>query len=365
MTRPLRVVLVGAGTRSGKLYLPWLASEPPYHDSPARAVAIVDRDIATAAAAAQRAGTVPAAPEDLGGILADTQPDLVIIATPDATHTAYATRALAAGCATLTEKPLATTIDEAFGLLWVAHASPAPLFVGHNLRFTNLHTHIHRLLAEGRIGTVTEAEFRYTLNGSHARSYHTRWHRRRVASGGLEITKASHHLDLLSWWLDARPRAVCATLERRHYHPGESGIPPDADIHDTIHAVIEYDSGASVRYALTSNEPDEKYTCLLRGTDGSLAVFYRARSGSHILALRPRARGPKIRRVIPREDGTHAGADQRMLAALPNALAGVDHAFATADEAALAVAAGATMHAASIAGRRLPVPHPIAPGDPR
>lgn len=369
MTGRLRVVLIGAGTRTRKVYGPWLSGLPPYHEQRVRPLTVVVDTDARAAreVAAQLPDAAPAGPQDLDHILTGERPDLVVVATPDASHHDYAAQALAAGITTLVEKPLATTAEDAFALVHADAASPGRLLVGHNLRFTNVHREVRALLADGHIGTVTGADFHYTLSPSHTRSYFTRWHRVRAASGGLEVTKASHHLDLLAWWLDAQPSAVTAELQRRHYLPGTDGIPSDADIHDTLRALIEYTSGATARYTLTSNAPTEGYTCTLTGTAGVCTVRYNARSGPHTVHVQP-ASGGGTPRQVAREDGTHAGADRRMLAALTHALQqlpGTPGQFATPAEAALAVATGSAMYDSSRQSLRLPVPQPHTPGEPR
>ncbi|MEU8544570.1 Gfo/Idh/MocA family oxidoreductase [Streptomyces sp. NPDC048717] len=364
----MTVLLIGAGTRTRKLYGPWLSGLPPYEAEPVRPLAVVDTDLTAARDVARDLpGATAAHPRDLDRILADDRPGLVVVATPDATHHDYAARALAAGRTVLVEKPIATTAADAFALVRAEQASGGRLLVGHNLRFTNIHAQVRDLLAGGHIGTVTGADFHYTLNPSHSRSYFTRWHRARAASGGLEVTKASHHLDLLAWWLDARPVAVTALLERRHYRPGHGGIPADADIHDSLNALIQYTSGVTVHYALTLNAPTEGYTCTLRGTKGVCTVRYDARSGPHLLQLQALDGGHATRRRVTREEGSHAGADRRMLLALPQALApGAPRRFATAADAALAVATGTTMHDSSTHGRLLPVPQPLTvPEGPR
>ncbi|MFM9499855.1 Gfo/Idh/MocA family protein [Streptomyces galilaeus] len=365
MSGPLRVVLIGAGTRTRNVYSPWLAGLPPYQNQPVTPLAVVDTNAQAAReVAAALPGAAPACPQDLDSILTGEQPDLVVVATPDAAHRDYALQALAAGASTLVEKPLAATREDAFALVDAAASSPGRLLAGHNLRFTNLHTHVRTLLASGRIGTVTGADFHYTLNASHSRSYFTRWHRSRAASGGLEVTKACHHLDLLAWWLGAQPTAVTALLGRRHYLPGKDGIPADADIHDSVHALIQYTSGATVHYALSLNAPAEGYTCTLRGTAGQCTVHYDARTGPHTVHVHTGS-GRHTERIA-REDGTHAGADRRMLLALPEALLpGAAPHFATATEAALAVATGTTLYDSSRQARRLPVPRPHIPGEPR
>ncbi|WP_416484274.1 Gfo/Idh/MocA family protein [Streptomyces sp. CL12] len=362
MNEPPRVLLIGAGTRARKVYGPWLSQAKTV-----RPLAVVDTDTEAALSVARALpGAAVLRPQDVDHTLTDDRPDLVVIATPDASHRDYVMQALAAGCTTLVEKPLATTAEDAFALVRAAKNAGTRLLVGHNLRFTNLHSQVRMLLAGGRIGEVVEVDFRYTLNTSHSHSYFTRWHRRRAASGGLEVTKASHHLDLLSWWLGAQPIGVTALLGRHHYFPGKGDVPADADIHDSVHALIQYASGVTVHYALTPNAPIEGYTCTFRGTEGVCTVQYDARSGPHFVDLRPASIAEGRRLTVRREKGTHAGADRRMLEALSKALlSGAPSQFATVTEAALAVATGTAMYHSSRLGRRLPVPQPAILGESR
>ncbi len=80
---------------------------------------------------------------ELGGVahhrefeaaLVETQPDAVAIASFTETHVAFATRALEAGCHVFVEKPLASTLAEAQGLIDLAHQRSRALMVGHILR---------------------------------------------------------------------------------------------------------------------------------------------------------------------------------------------------------------------------------------
>ncbi|MDH6578639.1 Gfo/Idh/MocA family oxidoreductase [Kitasatospora sp. MAP5-34] len=363
MTRPIRVVLIGAGTRARKLYAPWLAGAAPFTAIRATPVAVVDSDLdAARSIASDLPGAAVAHSSDVDRILADTRPDLVVVASPDATHRDHVVRSLAANCTTFVEKPLATTVRDAFDLVAKADRASAKLLVGHNLRFTNVHAAICEWLTQGRIGAVVDAELHYTLKPSHARSYFTRWHRTRAASGGLEVTKSCHHLDLLAWWLDSRPVSVQAVLKRDHYLPGLDSIPIDADIHDGIRADIQYESGATARYSLTADAPREGYRCTLRGTSGSCVIDYDTSDGPHSVRFDSDQGGRVVHR-LDREHGTHAGADARMLSALVETVAdGGRRDFATAVDAALAVATGVSMYEASERGQRLSIPHPVSHG---
>ena len=59
---------------------------------------------------AQAAGSHPIcyAPEDFDQMIADTQPDVVVVTTMDSTHDHYICRAMELGCDVVTEKPMTT-----------------------------------------------------------------------------------------------------------------------------------------------------------------------------------------------------------------------------------------------------------------
>ncbi|MCA9908852.1 MAG: gfo/Idh/MocA family oxidoreductase, partial [Anaerolineae bacterium] len=44
----------------------------------------------------------------------------------------------------------------------------------------------------------------------HGADYFRRWHREKQNSGGLLVHKATHHFDLVNWWIDSYPRQVMA-----------------------------------------------------------------------------------------------------------------------------------------------------------
>ncbi|WP_380283451.1 Gfo/Idh/MocA family protein [Kitasatospora purpeofusca] len=319
-----RYALVGAGTRAWKTYLPLFA-----HPSPGRSlVGVADSDPRRLAEVAER-WSVPVYPTgDVRPMLDDLRPEVLIVTSPDCAHAGQIAAALDAGVHVLTEKPMALTARQAASVVAAERRSRATVRVAHNMRYLNLHRTIRDLLAEGRIGTPTRAHLSYRLRPDHGRSYFLRWHRRAAASGGLQITKSCHHFDLLNWWLADRPQEVTGWTGRLHYHPGpdrgddERRVPADADIADTVSAVIRYRGGAIAHYSLSARSPWEGYTLTVQGTDGELAARYEvvaaggARPADRYTVRLSPVDGPPRRITVPRESGTHSGADARMLAAL-------------------------------------------------
>ncbi|MFJ1705689.1 Gfo/Idh/MocA family oxidoreductase [Kitasatospora sp. NPDC088346] len=87
--------------------------------------------------------------------------DLVVIASPNRTHVPLARAALAAGLATVVDKPLAATADEALALCEFAERSGTLLSVFQNRRWDGDFLTVRRLVEEGALGRVHRFESRF------------------------------------------------------------------------------------------------------------------------------------------------------------------------------------------------------------
>jgi predicted dehydrogenase len=252
--------------------------------------------------------------------------------------------------------------------------------VTFNYRYAPVRSQVKALLAEGVIGDVLSVDFHWNLDTTHGADYFRRWHRRRENSGGLLVHKATHHFDLVNWWLDSRPVRVSASGRRAYYtaetaealglagraercldcavaarcpfhldlrherwlaalyheHEGHDGYRRDGcvfseeiDIEDTMQAWVEYASGARLSYSLHAFMPWEGYEIAFNGTRGRLEhgcreTVYVSGDGSVPGALEPE--GSHIRlhphfgepRDIAVEGGVggHGGGDALLLEAL-------------------------------------------------
>ena len=69
----------------------------------------------------------------------------------------------------------------------------------------------------GEIGRVLSVDFAWYLDVIHGADYFRRWHRLKNRGGSLWVHKASHHFDLVNWWLGADPVEVTALGGLRVY----------------------------------------------------------------------------------------------------------------------------------------------------
>ena len=252
-------------------------------------------------------------------MLAEQKPDAVIVTTIDRTHHEYIIRALEAGCDAITEKPMTTDAEKCRAILEAVERTGKNLRVTFNYRYSPARSTVKELLMKGTIGEVKSVHFEWLLDTTHGADYFRRWHRDKRNSGGLMVHKATHHFDLVNWWLDFRPancfragrlevlrsrqcpkRAACETFIRAGTHEKAKddpfalnlqdkgslqGLYYDAEhedaylrdqnvfgdgisIEDTMNVLVRYKNGAQMSYSLTAYSPWEGYRIAFNGTKG-------------------------------------------------------------------------------------------------
>lgn len=94
-------------------------------------------------------------------LLADAQVELVVINTPNYTHHEYAKMALLAGKHVIIEKPFTVTVAEGEALIALAASQRRMISVYHNRRYDSDYRTIKKIVDEGWLGNMVEAEFHY------------------------------------------------------------------------------------------------------------------------------------------------------------------------------------------------------------
>ncbi|HEX2620723.1 MAG TPA: Gfo/Idh/MocA family oxidoreductase, partial [Phototrophicaceae bacterium] len=152
--------------------------------------------------------TYPAA--DFDRMIAETKPDVVIVSTMDATHHLYIIRAMELGCDVISEKPMTTDLAKLKAIYDAIDRTGKSLRVTFNYRYAPAYTQFRQLVIDGKVGRPLSVDFSWILDTSHGADYFRRWHREKQNSGGLLVHKATHHFDLVNWWIDSYPRDVFA-----------------------------------------------------------------------------------------------------------------------------------------------------------
>ena len=184
ISQSLRVAVVGCGP------IGWRHAEAVVDSPDATLVAVCDPDAERCTELARRCGATGYA--DLESALAQANPNVVIIATPDHLHVEPTLCAIAAGCHVFCEKPLATSAAEARRVVETAEQAGVQLGVDYNRRYAFGYRTAHHALEHGILGALSYAVLRVTDRTPAAEVART--------PEVIFTTLLTHHLDLLRWY---------------------------------------------------------------------------------------------------------------------------------------------------------------------
>ena len=309
-----RCAIVGIGHRSHS----WIPQIVDTYKEQAELVALCDPMIQRCHDVNGYFGASAACYDNYDKMLKEIKPELVIVVTPEHVHTECIVKALDAGCEVATEKPLCTLAEEAVRILDAEKRSGKKVFMGFNYRHIPLCSKIKEVILSGAIGTPVSADLAWYLDyKGHGASYFRRWHRIMAKSGGLLITKATHHFDLANWWIGDRPESVFARASLNFFGKGKGKFKgtrcrdcahkteceffydikdferkklelgykinivrdyegdgcvfsDEIDIYDTMAVMVRYKNGAVLNYSLNASVPFEGWNLAINGTKGRL-----------------------------------------------------------------------------------------------
>jgi predicted dehydrogenase len=325
MTATHRVAIVGTGSRA-QLFTRGLARRAGY--TVAALCDLSPTRMAYHNRLLTEAGNPPASrwsPDAFTAMLASQDITDVVVSTVDARHDHYIVLAVEAGCRVVTEKPMTVDAVKCQSILDATARTGNPVTVAFNYRYNPVHEQVWRLLHEQAIGEILSIHFEWLLDVRHGADYFRRWHRDKASSGGLMVHKASHHFDLVNWWVGSVPQEVFGYGRlgfygadagmrhglRRDYqralnspqaaedpfaldisgHRGLRELYLDAEadrghryirdrnvfdgeisIEDDMAVLVRYASGASMTYHLTAYSPWEGYRVMFNGSAGRLEL---------------------------------------------------------------------------------------------
>jgi predicted dehydrogenase len=357
-----RFALIGTGNRGTTMWGKDLLAGWREHVD---LIAIVEKNSLRGERARNMIGSNAPIYDDIDAMLAEQKPDLIIVCTPDYTHDDIVVRALEAGIDVITEKPMTTEVEKIRRIRDAEARTGRRVDVSFNYRYAPTAARIKELLNSGEIGRVTSVDFHWYLNTKHGADYFRRWHAYTENSGSLFVHKATHHFDLLNWYLDSDPEAVSSFADLQNY--GRKGpfratrcklcphtqdcdyyldleadpfldqlyedpskidgyfrdgcvYREDIDIPDTMVVNIRYRNNVHVSYSLNTFQPIEGHHLAFNGTKGRIEIRqYEAQPWEEpredtILLIRsfPDGKEAVERITVPHSSGGHYGGDDRM-----------------------------------------------------
>ena len=271
-------------------------------------------------------------PDEFDKMIEETKPDAVFVVSRDSFHAHYIIKSLEKDLDVITEKPMTTNMEDAVRVREAEKKSKGKVICTFNYRYNPQHRKIRELVLDGKIGRVTHVDLTWYIDIAHGSSYFNRWNRMRENSGSLSIHKASHHFDLVNWWIGSpAPTTVHAFGALNHYGPNGPFNPSKKDgrhcrecterskcaykarwetrasaikikddhlesfdeargvlytpeiyrpdmcifdseinIHDTIVANVRYANGVLLNYSANFSTPYEGYRLAINGTHGRI-----------------------------------------------------------------------------------------------
>jgi UDP-N-acetyl-2-amino-2-deoxyglucuronate dehydrogenase len=225
--RKLRFALAGCGRISGSHF-----EAIGKHADRCEIVDVCDVETKALDAAVSR--TRARGHSDFATMLAQTDADCVVLATPSGLHASQAAEAARAGFNVMTEKPMATRWHDGLAMVRACDDAGVHLFVVKQNRRNRTLQMLKNAVEQGRFGRI----YMVTVNvfWSRPQSYYDSadWRGTWEFDGGAFMNQASHYIDLLDWI--AGPvesvMAYTATLAR------------NIEVEDTGAACLKWRSGA-------------------------------------------------------------------------------------------------------------------------
>ena len=311
----IRVALIGTGSRGNGMWGSSLVKDYPQY---LEFVGLCDKNQGRVETGKKMIGVSCPTYTDFDKMMKETKPELLIVTTMDSTHHEFIIKGMEYGADVITEKPMTTDEQKVQAILDAEKRTGKNCRVTFNYRYSPHRAKMWELLRAGEIGELTSVDFHWYLDTSHGADYFRRWHRKVEFGGSLWVHKASHHFDLLNWWIDSDPETVFAAASLDFYgkngklraencrsckHTGECPFhfdimknksmvelyvenekhdgylrdgcvfKEDIDIFDKMAATIKYKNGVQVAYSLTTYSPYEGYRIAFNGTKGRIDAW--------------------------------------------------------------------------------------------
>ncbi|HXG71754.1 MAG TPA: Gfo/Idh/MocA family oxidoreductase [Gemmatimonadaceae bacterium] len=224
--------------------------------------AVCDVDPVRAATAGQEWGVPYFVSYDR--MLAESQADVVAIATPSGLHPIQGIAAARAGLHVVTEKPMAISLSGADDLQRACDSAGVHLFVVKQNRLNPPIQLLKRAVDRGRFGRLYMANC--TVHWARPQEYYDQapWRGTWELDGGAFMNQASHYVDLVQWLMGPveSVMAKTATLARR-IETEDSGV-----------AILKFSSGAlgTIEVTMLAYPRNLEGSITLLGEKGSVKV---------------------------------------------------------------------------------------------
>jgi predicted dehydrogenase len=191
--------------------------------------------------------------------------DVITVATPTGYHARHVVDLARYGKHIVTEKPMALRVADCDKMIAACRKHGGRLFVVKQNRFNPAVVAARQALEKGRFGKQVMGTVRVRWRRTQQYYEQDNWHGTWELDGGVMSQQASHHLDLLQWFMGPIDTMQCLSGTRLMNIPVE----------DTAVAIMKFKSGALGAYEATvATRPEDLEGSLsLLGEKGSVMIM--------------------------------------------------------------------------------------------
>jgi predicted dehydrogenase len=235
-------------------------------------VGVCDRELLMARQLSERF-PIKACFDDLTELLRQTQPDVIHITTPPASHFEIAQLCLEHGCHVYVEKPFTIDAGEAQQLVSLANQTGLKLTVGHNYQFSHAARRLRSLVQDGYLGGTPihmESYYGYNLSDpSYARALlGDRQHWVRRLPGKLLHNIISHGIARIAEFLTSGNPQI---IVHGFVSPLLKGI-GETEIVDELRVIISDDERTTAYFTFSSQMRPSIHEFRIYGPKNGLAL---------------------------------------------------------------------------------------------
>ena len=209
-------------------------------------------------------------------LLARTDLDAVMIASPVGLHAEHVIAAAHSGRAIFGEKALGFTVEDNQKIVDEVLRAKVLFQIGHEYRYAPWVKESIRRVRAGDIGKPTHIYAYWNRNGDWRRNVPTpdpggklerliNWRLYRETSGGLGTELGSHHIDIANWVFGEQPESVLGTNSVCVYHDGRT-------VGDNVQMVFNYSQGRRLMFSSITDNAKNGNELWIYGTEGSAQI---------------------------------------------------------------------------------------------
>ncbi len=198
-------------------------------------------------------------------LLANGQPDVVSVCTPNGLHAVHTIAALRAGCHVLCEKPMAISSADCRQMTEAALKAGKTLFIVKQNRFNEAVVRVKKIIEQNKLGRILS----FGVNGFWNRNdayYTNSWHGTKEMDGGTLFTQFSHFVDILYWLLGDVASVQSYLINAAH--------PSSMQTEDTGCVILKMQSGVigTLNYTVNSYGKNMEGSITIFGERGTVKI---------------------------------------------------------------------------------------------